>query len=425
MGAFRVLSLFFNKRGKKEPERKPRGAAARPAAASAPVPRPPAARRQAPDDPERPASARTAGGAETARADAEVGRPQAVDAPPSKPIAAPQALGVELDTALGVALSSPEPAGVDPGASGGSDQDQAAVRELFAEIAANEARAVKGFLLELRRGLAPKTWIEVCRPVLATLIEGAKSLGLTDVADRVMDLDQAIAHALETDGESVGGEARERILGAYEEATRALPGAFALGEQQGKRDGLILHALLKQIPDVGHVTFERLYGAGLTTLDTLFLATKEDLTATTGIPLWLAERICEKLQEHRRQLDRARRDPEQLRPQHQRLARLVAELRAQHEAYERASEEEWRNPALAEDKRQHRQARQTCALEIEVALAEMGELELVEEIQKMPFASRVERLEAFVGHPAEALPVEVLAASPARTPIVAHKPAGR
>ena len=79
-----------------------------------------------------------------------------------------------------------------------------------------------------------------------------------------------------------------------------------------------------------------------------------------------------------------------------RLSDLVATLRHQHEGFERASAEEWSNPTLATEKRKFRQNRQACVLQINVVLAEMGELDLVNEIQKLSFERRIQRLEEYL-----------------------------
>ncbi|MBL8192186.1 MAG: hypothetical protein JNM06_00075, partial [Blastocatellia bacterium] len=78
------------------------------------------------------------------------------------------------------------------------------------------------------------------------------------------------------------------------------------------------------------------------------------------------------------------------------LAELVTELKRQHEGFERASAQEWSNPALAADKRKFRQNRQACVLQINVVLAEMGELDLVNEVQKLSFERRIQRLEEYL-----------------------------
>jgi hypothetical protein len=177
-----------------------------------------------------------------------------------------------------------------------------------------------------------------------------------------------------------------------------MPEAFVVGEEEQQREGIIINSLLMQIPDVGRVTIEKLYRAGLTSLDTLYMARRDDLAVATGIPSYLSERICEKFQAYRTRLENNPRDVADL-GQRDRLSKLAAELRRHHEGFQHASANEWSNPALASDKRDYRQQRQSCMLWINVLLAEVGELDLVNELEKLSFDRRVQRLDEYLASP--------------------------
>lgn len=335
------------------------------------------------------------------------------------PMVAPQEVDRAFDEAFGEGASR----NVTHVSAIAKELDEASVRELFGGIASNHARPIKNFIFELKRGTATKEWIEVCRPVMATLIEGASSMELREAARAMTEFDEALS-LVHTDGTGSGIEdsARDLLLTSFDEMAVALPEAFQSGDDERRRDTIIIHALLKQVNDVGHVTFERLYGAGLTSLEALFLANGGDLAATTGIPLWLCERICERIRDHRRDLERAQRDSGQGERREQ-LRKLIEELRQRHEGFERAIQEESSDPARSEEKREYRQERQVCALKIEVVLAEMGELDLVEQIQKLPFSRRIERLQEFIASSANLVPAGVLAGEGAAAP--AMRPAER
>jgi hypothetical protein len=62
----------------------------------------------------------------------------------------------------------------------GDDVDRAAIRELFADIAAGQAAPVKTFINDLRAKNATGEWLQVCRPLMAVLVESATSLGMSD-----------------------------------------------------------------------------------------------------------------------------------------------------------------------------------------------------------------------------------------------------
>jgi hypothetical protein len=177
-----------------------------------------------------------------------------------------------------------------------------------------------------------------------------------------------------------------------------MPEAFVVGEEEQQREGIIINSLLMQISDVGRVTIEKLYRAGLTSLDTLYMARRDDLAVAKGIPPHLSERICEKFQAYRARLENNPRDVADL-GQRDRLSKLVAELERHHEGFQHASANEWSNPTLASEKRDYRQQRQSCMLWINVLLAEVGELDLVNELEKLSFERRVQRLEEYLASP--------------------------
>jgi hypothetical protein len=116
----------------------------------------------------------------------------------------------------------------------------------------------------------------------------------------------------------------------------------------------------------------------------------------------LSERICQKFQVYKAELEGQSRDVADS-GQRGRLAEMLAYLRQQHEGFQRASENEWADPSLAEEKKAFRYQRQACVLQINVILAEMGELDLVTELQKLSFDRRIRRLEEFLGSPVAAM----------------------
>ncbi len=316
----------------------------------------------------------------------------------------------DLDAAFGAAFGGGETSsGSDTGDSRHAT-DEAATKELFAGIAANYSRPVKNFIHELKRGTATKEWVEICRPVMSSIIDAAESMELSDVAKCMADFDEALSMAQSEEGAELHGEGRELLLSIYDELVEILPEAFLLGEENDRRETIIIHSLLRQIPDVGYVTIEKMYGAGLTSMSTLFLATKDDMAVTTGIPKMLCDRICQKMQSHKARLEGS--SPDDLKEGHlERLIELVAELRKHHEQFKVACEDDRHDATLAAVKRESRCTRQACALKINVLLAEMGELDLVEQIQKLAFERRIEKLDAYIGRTIEILPAAIAADS--------------
>ncbi len=280
--------------------------------------------------------------------------------------------------------------------------DQSAVEDLFADIAANYARPIKNFIFELKRGTATRDWIEICRPAMRGITRSAQGLGLTLAAKRMVDFEAALSLAQKSERGVLGGELRDLLLWCYEDLIKVMPQAFVVGEEEQQREGIIINSLLMQIPDLGRVTVEKLYSAGLTSLDTLYMAKADDLAITASIPFSLSERICAKFLDYRTRLENNPRDPADP-GQRTRLTQMLAELRRHHEGFQHASENEWSNPALASEKRDYRQQRQSCVLSINVLLAQIGELDLISELEKLSHERRIQRLEEYLATPTPAM----------------------
>ena len=268
--------------------------------------------------------------------------------------------------------------------------DQSAIEYLFMEIAATYSQPVRNFVFGLRRGTATKDCIAFLRTSLQVINTAAASLDFGEVVRRIGDLDEALAIAQTTHGRLLDGETRDLILLSYDDLIKVLPEVFQEDEKgEQRRDDIIIKSLLQQIPGVGCVTLDKLYKAGLGSLQALFLANKDDLAAATSIPVLLCERIADKLQQYRREAqDRCQDDPQSA--YRNRLTGLVAELRSRHEDLEQPPTD----PAvsLATEKRRRRQLRQECFLEIVATLAELGEVELINKLHRLSFRQRLKRL---------------------------------
>ncbi|MGQ9897533.1 MAG: hypothetical protein ACUVR8_08285 [Acidobacteriota bacterium] len=273
--------------------------------------------------------------------------------------------------------------------------DQTEVRTLFSEIAANYIRPVKAFIIELRAGAARKEWLEMCQPAISSLGKSALGMGMDDVSDAVHDFETLLAEARASREGMVGGELRERILRNYQTLTEILPATFVIDDTTLQSEGMIVNSLLKQIPEVGKVTIDKLYRAGLITIESFLVGAKEDLAVATGLPIWLAEKIVEKFKSYQQQLESGlvQSGKDGLL---NRLGQLVGDLQDAHEAYEIATAEESSNPSAIEDRRFYRQARQETQLQINVLLAELGAVELANEIQRLSFEKRIERLRHYI-----------------------------
>ncbi len=186
---------------------------------------------------------------------------------------------------------------------------------------------------------------------------------------------------------------REALLARYDDLSRLMPQAFALDLDRTQREAAILQSLLLQVPEVKKVTLDRMYAAGLTTLEAMFLATPGDIAATTGIPEALASQIVERFRAYRDQVRATVPDATRAKEREQ-IARLTAKLRAEHDEYERVSSE-WSKGSGAQ-KRELRKAREQTLLDLQVALARLGEVDRLTQLERLPFEQKLAYLESFL-----------------------------
>jgi len=281
----------------------------------------------------------------------------------------------------------------DPAAQG---TDEAVVQDLFTQMAAEYARPLKHFITELGRGTVAIDGLEICRPILQSLIGAAGSVALQEAALRMTAFEAALGQAQREPRGLADRQTRDRILANYQNLKDALPEIFELDEQDEKRDEVVLRSVLKQVPRLDRASLTRLYRTGLGSLSALLAANPEDLAAATSIPRKLCERICAKLDEYRAAVESIPRDRGQLSFQSC-LASVVRELRHQEEEIQSTRPRRNAKLALETERRQRLRLRQCYSLQVIAILAELGELDLIQKIQKLSFKRRIQRLEKYLG----------------------------
>jgi hypothetical protein len=294
----------------------------------------------------------------------------------------------DVDASLAALGSSPSHV-----AHGSAQADLTEVRALFAQLAANHVRQVRDFMIDLRSGEATADWIAICVPALRSLRRAAEKLEFAPLCQALDRLGEALATAQASEAPTIAGDARLPLLARYEDLAGLLPQAFALDLDRSQREGVILQSLLMQVPDVKKVTIDRLYAAGLTTLESMFLATPADLVSTAGVTEEMASHIVARFRAYRAQINTTAPDATRA-AERAKLAELAVKLRREHDGYERACES-WA-PNAADEKRELRKARGQTLLDVQLLLARLGEVERLAEIERLPFAKKVERLEAFL-----------------------------
>ena len=269
--------------------------------------------------------------------------------------------------------------------------DLTEVRALFAQLASNHVRQVRDFMLDLRWGQATVEWIPICEPALKSLRRAADKLELTEVCTALDRFSAALAGPHRA--RAIEGEQRTAILAAYDALTAVMPQAFALDLDRSQREAAILQSLLMQVPGVHKVTLDKLYAAGATTLEAMMLANAGDLAAVSGIDEALAERVVQRFREYKEQIAKAVPDATRA-GERDKIAQLVMRLRQEHDAFESAAQG-WTREA-GDKKKELRKAREQTLLAIHVVLARLGEVDLLKQIDRLPFERKLAHLESFL-----------------------------
>ena len=298
----------------------------------------------------------------------------------------------DLDAAFGAMVEAPDvrprlPSNPELPPSGASE-----LRNLFASLAVNHMRQVREFMIGVKWGEAPRDWVPICEPAVASLLRAAREMELADLCAALDGYREALGRATAATGTTIDEGTRESLMGAYGKLVELMPEAFGLDGERGRRETIIVHALLQQVPEVRKVTIDKIYAAGLTNLDHLFVARPDEISATTGIGENVAASIVEKFQRYRREiasLADATRAAER-----KRLGELAGELRSLHQEFERAASG-WSDDERA-DKKKFRQARAEALLQVKVLLARMGEVDRLSLIDRLPFVRKIDELEAFL-----------------------------
>lgn len=278
-------------------------------------------------------------------------------------------------------------------ANGTVTTDLTEVRSLFEQLAANHLQQVRDFMIDLRWSESTVDWLPICEPALRSLRSAAAKLELSDLCGALDRFAETLAGAQTSGDRTIGGERRAAMLARYDELSGLMPKAFALDLDRNQRGAVILQALLLQVPDVKKVTLDKVYAAGLTTLEAMFMATAGDIAAASGIPGELAARIVERFRKYREEMSTTVPDATRTR-ERQRLADLASRLRRENEEYARAAES-W-SPEAAESKKKLRKARAQTLLDIQVVLARLGEVDLLGQLERLPFEGKLGHLQSFL-----------------------------
>jgi len=337
---------------------------------------------------------RVAAGPASARATLDRDRPSLFDPQTSPSIEATfDKLLNDVDASFDDMVASVRGSQPPPSGRAGSEADLVEMRELFAQLAAKHMRPVRDFMIDLKWGEAAQTWLSVSEPAVRSLRGAADRLALKELAEALDGFASALAAAAVVKLPTVIGDAREMLVKAYARLEEVMPAAFALEVDHSQRESVIVHSLLLQVPGVRKMVIDKLYAAGLSSLEPMFAAKPEDIASTTGIDVKLAQRIVERFQIYKRELKSAVPDATRT-AERERLAQLVKRLRHQHDEFEKASNG-WGADA-DKMKKTMREARAATLLDVNVILARLGEVDRLKTLERLPFGKKVEDLELFL-----------------------------
>jgi hypothetical protein len=252
---------------------------------------------------------------------------------------------------------------------------------------------VRDFMIDVRWGEAAVEWIAICEPAVKSLRRAAEKLGLPDLVTSLDAFSEGLALAQTTGARVLEGEERELLLARYDALGKVLPGAFALEMDRSQREAVILQSLLLQVPDVRKVTIDKLYAAGLTSLEAMLLARADDIVATTGIARATAAAIVDHFRAYHEQI-RARHPDATRAEEREKIACLISRLKSEHSEYERVAED-WSRDAQSR-KKELRAARARTVLDVNVLLARLGEVETLRELERLPFERKISFLATFL-----------------------------
>jgi hypothetical protein len=272
-----------------------------------------------------------------------------------------------------------------------TEQDRAALRELFNELAGHHLAQLRDLMIEVRGGTALSEWIDLSQPAVASVKGMAEQLELGELC-RALDALLAALIAARGAGPTITGEARDQVLAAYAPLMDLVPGGLELDAERNRREPVIVHSLLRQIPGVEKMTIDKLVAAGLISIAVLAEARPDELAAVTGMSEELAEQLVARFRAYRAEAGVvASPDPS---AEHRSLARLLQTLRQQNRDFDEASTR-WSADAK-EQKRQLRLERAETLLRIHVSLARLGQVDRLVELDRLSFKRKADFIDTYL-----------------------------
>ena len=293
-----------------------------------------------------------------------------------------------LDQAFDQLLAAQAP--VAPATGVSTESDLRAVMATFEDLAVGHSAEVRSLMMEVRWGEAQTGWFELARPALKSLRAMAGQVGHEALTAALDGFGAAVDEALRPGTPpTVSAALRDRLLAAYAPLITALPTAFELQGERDRREPVVVRAHRGQVPGLEPLMIDKLMAAGLVRLEALFQARADEIAAVSGLPGDVAAAIVARVQAWKRTTPAALATPDRGATARE-LGALVEALERQHAAFEDAARG-W-SETDREAKRLLRRQRETSFLQITIALARLGEVDLALALERVSFARRLEEL---------------------------------
>lgn len=279
-----------------------------------------------------------------------------------------------------------------------TERDLESVRELFEDMAADYMARVRDFMIEVKWGEATPSWAGRCEPVVRSLRRFADKVGYAELSLRLKNYGAQLAAARRAGGAMIAGDPAKALTAAFDALAELTPAVFELDKERDRREPIIVESLLRQVP-VRRVALDKLHAAGLHKLKAFFSAKASDMASLADVSVDTAQQIVACFAEYRERSD-ASLSAADVNAEHRRLKSLVADLRREQQAYERAARQ-WSAEALA-NKRHYRQTREQALLRIHVSLARLGQLDELRAIERQSYPSKLDSLQQYLARSAAA-----------------------
>ncbi len=267
----------------------------------------------------------------------------------------------------------------------------AELRATFAGVAARHLLPVRQLHRRLQEGPVSVDWIGLCRPAVSTVGRSAVEMDLIELVRPLDQLAALLSAAARQGGQEIVGAVRDNIQQACAELVELFPEAFTGDEDPDARDSLTVHAVLRQVPQIGTVSLDKIFAAGLTAMQMLSQASSEDLSVTTGISQPLADRVRDAV-DHFLDETASLREGGSPMALLELLGAAVSELEQQHVAYGDTPDTE----QGFEQRKGYRRARRLAQLRAHTYLATLGEAPLVEELQRLSLDGALDRMHRYL-----------------------------